>query len=331
MKKRSGQAATEYIMIAAFALIVILPATYFFYTYSLGAQASIKDAQVNKLARDILTNAEKVHYLGGYPSLMTVDEQFPDNIRHMEIIRDWSGKKNELNFRLEGSDGVVERSYPTDVPLIGFYNERDWSGGPKKVRLIASYNASKAPFVLVDIGGECFISKAFDVNGNGDINNNDYNQCKTCFDDGGQLTGDCGHCDYNGNCLVDLSDSVLWKILARGNSPPTATISGPSAISGNAEFTITAKDIDGNLKKGWIKWYRDSDDEKGDIGNQCNLQSGETCSRTWINPDPGQYHVFPVIEDDDNPFVGKCTGNLTKEWGEADCGYDDYLTVTVTG
>ena len=42
----------EYLLIAAFAMLVIIPAAYFFYSFAQGGQAEIKEAQLTKLSKE---------------------------------------------------------------------------------------------------------------------------------------------------------------------------------------------------------------------------------------------------------------------------------------
>ncbi len=322
MKKRLGQSATEYAMIAAFAMMVILPATYFFYSYSHSTEKRIEEAQLNKLAKDIAVNAEKVYYLGGYPSLVTLEEQFPAGIKYIDIQRNWSGKRSEINFWVSTENGIYERSYPANVNLMGFFGDTSVTPGTRKVKIAASYNRTGAPYVLVSIDSDCFISTTYDLDGNGNYDiPADLAVCTPCI--GQSASGACEKCDFNGNCFVDNADLVMWQILANGNSPPKASISGASIISfgSSGSFSYSGNDIDDNLAGNVRIYYTPTS------SNSPSLIPGCPSPCSWTPPAKGSYYVF--VEATDTQLF-KCSGNTFGfSDGTADCGYDDNVMVSV--
>ncbi len=322
MKKRFGQSATEYAMIAAFAMMVILPATYFFYSYSHSTEKRIEEAQLNKLAKDIAVNAEKVYYLGGYPSLITLEEQFPDGIAYIDINRNWSGKKSEINFWIRTENGIYERSYPVNFNLMGFFGNVSLSKGTRQVKIAASYNRSNTPYVLVSIDSNCFISTKYDLDNDGSyVKASDLAVCTPCM--GQPSSGACEPCDYNGNCIVDNDDLVMWQILANGNSPPKASISGPSQIAfgTSGSFSYSANDVDGNFAGNVLIYYTPS------LSNSPSLIPSCPSPCSWSPPAKGSYYVFVEAVDSE---LFRCSGNpFGSNNGNSDCGFDDNILVYV--
>ncbi|MBI3051061.1 hypothetical protein HYY74_01250 [Candidatus Woesearchaeota archaeon] len=328
MKRRCGQAATEYIMISAFALMVIIPAAYFFYSYSHSAEQRIRDAQVTRLATDIANNAEQVFYLG-YPSKITLEEVMPANVEGIFIYRDWNQKTNHLNFVVRTTDGISEYNFPLRVNVLGFYGSRDYGAGTKLARMMAMYNASGSPYVLVTFIGDCFASVTYDVNNDRLVDPGDFGECVGCS--GRQATGICEYCDYDGDCQVTNNDLVIQNILSFGNSPPTAIAQGPSsAVAGTSvNFKVSAEDVDSNLAS--IRLYaRLTGSPASTVIGSCSLgpvRSGE-CQVSYSFPGAGSYYVYPEASDTASLA---CSGNPAPlAGGMADCGYYDFQEVQVS-
>ncbi|MBI2133716.1 hypothetical protein HYU11_03475 [Candidatus Woesearchaeota archaeon] len=329
MKKRSGQAATEYAMIVGFAMLVILPATYFFYVYSSSSEKRIEEAQINKVARDITVFSEKVYYMGGYPSQTVLDEQFPDNIRFIWVTRNWSINQNLLSFWIETGDGIYERSYPVDVNIMGLFTERDYNPGNRKLRIAASHNRTGAPFVLITLDSNCYISTDYDINNDGGYDANDLAVCTSVpCGSGTPATGVCEPCDYNGNCIVDNNDLVMWNMLSNGNSPPTASIYAPkkATVGIPVQISATSVDVDNNLNIHSIFYTPTSTNASVHIIT-CGAAMNP-CETAWTPPAQGEYYIY--LQSTDTEQI-KCSGNPFGYMdGTADCGFSDYVTVTVT-
>lgn len=333
-KKRwkGAQAAVEYAMVAAFALLIIIPATYFFFAYSHSAQQRINEAQLAKLGRDIINNAESIYYLG-YPSQITLEEQMPANIRYIEIYRDWNKKVNELNFRHYSGSGYAENSFPSRINIMGFFENTSLTEGTKNVRLFASRNNTGAPYVLVTFTGDCAFQDNYDSDKSGTVDTDDFTACNACF--GQQASGLCEPCDYNGNCKVEWADLVMWKILVKGNNPPKAEITGPETATAGSPitYTIQASDVDANLNR--IELYATPiSSELLTSAGFCDFAetATSTCTPTWTPATAGTYYLIATATDSTPlPGTGLCSGNpFGLSNGLADCGFKDYVTVTVS-
>lgn len=330
--KKRAQAAVEYVMVAAFALLIIIPATYFFYSYSHSAQQRINEAQLSKLGRDIVNNAESIYY-HGYPSQITLEEQMPAGIRHIEVYRDWNKKVNELNFRYYSGNGYAENSFPSRINIMGFFENTSWTEGTKNARLFASRNNTGAPYVLVTFTGDCAFQDSYDSDKSGTVDDTDFAVCNGCL--GQQASGACETCDYNGNCKVDWADLVMWKILVKGNNPPKAEISGTEKATAGipATYTVHASDVDSNLNHVELYATPISSELLTSIGS-CDFAetATSTCTPTWTPATAGTYYLIATARDSTpSPGTGLCSGNpFGLSNGTADCGFRDYVTVTVT-
>ncbi|MBI2575390.1 hypothetical protein HYV82_05905 [Candidatus Woesearchaeota archaeon] len=331
-RQKSAQAAVEYAMVAAFALLIIIPATYFFYSYSHSAQQRINEAQLAKLGRDITNNAESIYYLG-YPSQITLEEQMPAGIRHISVYRDWNKKVNELNFQYYSGSGYAENSFPSRINIMGFFENTSWTEGTKNVRLFASRNNTGAPYVLVTFVGDCAFQDNYNSDGIGAVDELDFAVCSSCL--GQQASGACEPCDYNGNCKVDWADLVMWKILVNGNNPPKAEITGPATATAGlpATYTIQASDVDSNLNHIELYATPAASELLTTIGS-CDFAEAETstCAQAWTPATAGTYYLIATARDSTAaPGTGLCSGNpFGLSSGMADCGFKDYVTVTVS-
>ncbi len=324
--KKKGQAATEYIMISAFALLVIVPATYFFYTYSNDAELRVRDAQISKLATDIANNAEHVYYLG-YPSKQTLEEVMPSGVKEVRIDRDWKNKVSHLTFLVSNKDRNNEYNFPIKVNTLADFGASATDTGTrpstvtpgiKNVRIFALNNKSGAPFVLVTLTGSCFVSTNYAIS---------LAACGACS--GQQATGVCEPCDYDGSCAIDNRDLVLQKIVTLGNSAPTASISGGGQFSPltPVTFNVNAKDADSNMDSISIFMVPMGSVIPVAVGS-CGFapSASASCSKSYSFA-PGSYYVYAVASDT-NLF--SCTGTPNAHVGGVDdCGFYDFVEVKI--
>src|SRR3989338_9153645 len=109
-----AQVAMEYMLVLALILIVIVPATYVFYTYSQSSVRQIDEAQLTRFGQDIITTAENVYYLGS-PSAIVVEGQMPSNVRDIKVISDISQGVNELVFYVDRDSKLTETVFSSQV------------------------------------------------------------------------------------------------------------------------------------------------------------------------------------------------------------------------
>ena len=100
-RNKSSQSAVEYILIVAFALFMIIPATSLFYKYSSDSQTAIVSSQIFKLGNELMTTSELM-YSVGENSWQTIELSFPSNVISAMV---YNGTVSELVIRYE--DRVV--------------------------------------------------------------------------------------------------------------------------------------------------------------------------------------------------------------------------------
>lgn len=238
-KERKGQAAFEYILVAAVIGIMIIPAAYLFFSYSHSSADQIDKAQLDQLGRNIVAEAEKVYYQGP-PSRTELEARMPPNVLNISIIGDWNTGTQELLIKSGGPNGVSEFTYPSKVNIKGSFNGsmRDISvgAGIKKIEIEAYETSGGTSFVNVNFGGRCPPSVVYDFNTDGQFTaaidglfflncycNTEgypkYRPSKTWqsgwLDNIGLVYGGnpyavCVNADYNGDCAVDNTDRAQF-------------------------------------------------------------------------------------------------------------------------
>lgn len=116
VNRTSGQSSLEYLLVVAITFIVILPATYLFYSYSKESGYEITDAQITRLGKTIVDTAESIFY-SGQGSKTVLEVNVPDNIDTAQII---DGR--ELVFNVTTSFGVSEIVFFSSVSLTASGN-----------------------------------------------------------------------------------------------------------------------------------------------------------------------------------------------------------------
>lgn len=113
--RSKGQFAMEHILTIAFAMLIIIPVTYMFYTYSDSQSNELIFSRVNTIGHKIVDNCESIYYLGE-PSRITLKENFPDKIMNISIE---PTTKRELLFYL--TDQETELVFISNTPMSGPY------------------------------------------------------------------------------------------------------------------------------------------------------------------------------------------------------------------
>ena len=99
-----AQSALEYLMIVAITLMIILPSTYLFYTYSKQLTDEAIYPQINEIGLGIINNAHSVYFSGEY-SKIVMDVNMPKKVNDIYILYN-----RELIFNVEsdiGSSDIV--------------------------------------------------------------------------------------------------------------------------------------------------------------------------------------------------------------------------------
>lgn len=253
-KERKGQAAFEYILVAAVIGIMIIPAAYLFFRYSSSSADQIDKAQLDKLGRDMMASAERV-YFQGPPSRTELEARMPKNVVNLSVIGDWGTGSQQLLIRAVTPDTTTDFPFPSKVNINGSFNgslrEITIGAGIKKISIEAyetqpDNSGGTTSFVHMNFGGRCPVSVTFDFNTDGAADASDAAFFSNCycntaghpkfrpskawqrgwFDNSGDLGGNpyavCMNSDYNGDCTIDDTDRAQFCTATGQNCAPIA-------------------------------------------------------------------------------------------------------------
>ncbi len=107
-----SQVSMEYVLIIGFSIFIIIALLAIAQLYSSGVNEQVITNQLDKLAKEIVNNAESLYYFGE-PSSVTIKAYIPSNVKDIDI----SG--NEITFTIKTRHGDTDISYPSSVNLDG--------------------------------------------------------------------------------------------------------------------------------------------------------------------------------------------------------------------
>lgn len=109
---RKGQISVEHLFMVVLALLIIVPGTSLFYTYSKNSNHEMISNQITRIGDEIIKNAEIVYFLGD-DSRMQLTLNFP---RAMRGIALYGG---ELTINYTSYSGHNEAVFFPSVPITG--------------------------------------------------------------------------------------------------------------------------------------------------------------------------------------------------------------------
>jgi hypothetical protein len=107
-----GQSAIEYLIITAFAFLLLIPIVLIAYTQSARFTNDVAAAQVQKVGNQIVDAAHQVWYAGP-PAKTTLTLYFPDGIDLITI------QDRAIVFTMQGTGGQYEYAVYSDANLTG--------------------------------------------------------------------------------------------------------------------------------------------------------------------------------------------------------------------
>lgn len=111
-RKKRGQAAIEYLIIAGFALAIIGVLTLLYFTQSEENKLMITTTQVDRITKKIADTAEEIYFLGK-PTATTIKVYVPSNVEAIQIAN------HEVLFQVRSASGLIDIEQPTDVNVTG--------------------------------------------------------------------------------------------------------------------------------------------------------------------------------------------------------------------
>lgn len=84
MVRNKGQSATEYLLVVSLALLIIVPGSMIFYSYSLDSKSSLVNSQIFKIGNTLLDVGSEIYSIGD-DSWKTIEVSFPEEITNIVI------------------------------------------------------------------------------------------------------------------------------------------------------------------------------------------------------------------------------------------------------
>ena len=95
---RKSQSSLEYMLILAFAIGILIPAIYVFYSYSANSKEQLTDSIIMQIGNEVIDNSKFVYY-SGEGSWITLNVDIPANVNKVYV----TGKR-ELVFDVQYND-----------------------------------------------------------------------------------------------------------------------------------------------------------------------------------------------------------------------------------
>ncbi len=125
-----GQFSFEYLLVVGFALMIILPVTYYGYVAFQQSKTEVDLASIDKIGFEITNNARTVYNLGEH-TRFTLQLNFPEGIENISIV----GPPSEPEYYLEIDAYGSELLFYSPVLLSATFTEQNLNPGLKNVRL----------------------------------------------------------------------------------------------------------------------------------------------------------------------------------------------------
>ncbi|MFH1211568.1 MAG: hypothetical protein V1659_01425 [Candidatus Woesearchaeota archaeon] len=108
---RIAQISTEYLVIIAFAMAVIIPGAVIVYNYSQSSNDKLVGEQVNSIGKELLYTSEQVYHMGKY-SRLSVKANIPDSISEIYIL-----DNHELVILYYSQNGIRESVFFSSINI----------------------------------------------------------------------------------------------------------------------------------------------------------------------------------------------------------------------
>ena len=112
-----GQASMDFLMVMSLLFIILVPTVSLFYNYTRSTREQAAITQSGTLAKQIISNAEKVYYFG-FGSRLTLELTMPEGVNSIKVAPHGilEGQK-ELVINVTTGDGYAEIVSLSKVPL----------------------------------------------------------------------------------------------------------------------------------------------------------------------------------------------------------------------
>jgi len=111
--KKEAQISVEYMIIIGFVTIITIPLIIIYYTFTQESGDEINSVQIQQIARNIISAAESVYYLGE-PSQTTLKVNMPGNVVLANLSAGY-----EVVFKMQTKSGEVDIVQNSAVNISG--------------------------------------------------------------------------------------------------------------------------------------------------------------------------------------------------------------------
>jgi hypothetical protein len=125
----------EYLIVVGIALLFMLPATYFFFSFSKESGREISTSQLDAVGREIVETAESLYYSGA-GSKTTLQASIPEGVLSASIV-----DQRELAFNISSAAGYSELVFFSRVNLTNA--QQNCQLGPCSIQELASAGAKQ--------------------------------------------------------------------------------------------------------------------------------------------------------------------------------------------
>ena len=100
-----AQASIEFVLVIAFGMVILLPASLIFANYSRESSEELKMTQLIRMGNDIVLQSENVYYYSD-PSRVEIIGVVPEGVKSIYVQTDWANHVNLLTFNLQKGDKI---------------------------------------------------------------------------------------------------------------------------------------------------------------------------------------------------------------------------------
>lgn len=135
IKGGRSQAATEFLLITAFFLLLIIPTVFYFYSYAQEAAVEVEISKAENIGNAIVDTAESAFYYGRF-SKLTLNVDMPAGVKNINVT--CAPGREACDFNIYILD--QELFFPSNVPINGTFEQKDFVQGRHDVVLETKHN-----------------------------------------------------------------------------------------------------------------------------------------------------------------------------------------------
>ncbi|MFH1182377.1 MAG: hypothetical protein V1702_05435 [Candidatus Woesearchaeota archaeon] len=191
MRKR-GQSSVEYTVLVAFALVLILPIAYSFFT-SAASDTKTENAQIQHFAEAVISQSERLYAMGPGAKAV-ISERLPKGA-YVELKSDDATGTYELVITADGREYV----YPTSVPINSSITAEDTAQGIASIRIEMKQRPNGEVYSWAAVDPPCTTSS---MCSDDKFCMMEIGECAVCSAGDCVIQQSCYDGTFSGNCVV---------------------------------------------------------------------------------------------------------------------------------